>query len=288
MSSRTMSAWPACRWVSVAMRTRAQCSVSWFASAGHQGTWPIASSGSASMVAAGGPEPRRYRPVMRSRDSSGAANISDCGSDSSQASWSGQGRPKTSPKYPISPQATCLSRPSRLVPVGTRGRRMSYSDRPSSFHSRASRPRCRYWRRSALQSASVMPGCYAGATTNPPDLGLLAGRAYAGAAEGEDGQADREDDQGRDPAAPVGRRAGRPGQRLGVVRDQRELADGHEGERPGPGDEPAGDEREDQADAGEAHDVLRHSENAAGQVDTGLRVVGDRRAEGQQPDGGPA
>src|SRR6266567_3935289 len=33
---------------------------------------------------------------------------------------------------------------------------MSYSDRPSSFHSRASRDRCRYRSRSALSSASVI------------------------------------------------------------------------------------------------------------------------------------
>ena len=36
--------------------------------------------------------------------------------------------------------ALCLTRPSRFVPVGTRGRRASRSDIPSSFHSSASRP----------------------------------------------------------------------------------------------------------------------------------------------------
>ena len=35
--------------------------------------------------------------------------------------------------------ATCLTSPSRFVPVGTIGRRMSYSESPSSFHSSASR-----------------------------------------------------------------------------------------------------------------------------------------------------
>ena len=36
-----------------------------------------------------------------------------------------------------------LDQAQRFVPVGTIGRRMSNSDRPSSFQSRASRPSCR-------------------------------------------------------------------------------------------------------------------------------------------------
>ena len=44
------------------------------------------------------------------------------------------GRPNTSPKYPSSTLARCLTRPSSLVPVAVSGRRMSYSDSPSSFH----------------------------------------------------------------------------------------------------------------------------------------------------------
>jgi hypothetical protein len=59
---------------------------------------------------------------------------------SSQGNGTPDGRPNTSPKYPSSMLATCLTTPSRLVPVGTMGRRMSYSDSPSSFHSKASRP----------------------------------------------------------------------------------------------------------------------------------------------------
>jgi len=47
------------------------------------------------------------------------------------------GRPKQSPKYPNSTEARCLTRPSRLVPVAVSGRRTSYSESPSSFHSTA-------------------------------------------------------------------------------------------------------------------------------------------------------
>jgi hypothetical protein len=39
--------------------------------------------------------------------------------------------------------AQCLTSPSRLVPVGVSGRRMSYSASPSSFQSTASRALCR-------------------------------------------------------------------------------------------------------------------------------------------------
>jgi hypothetical protein len=50
-----------------------------------------------------------------------------------------QAAAQKSPKYPSSTLARCLTNPSRLVPVGVSGRRMSYSESPSSFHSRASR-----------------------------------------------------------------------------------------------------------------------------------------------------
>ena len=60
------------------------------------------------------------------------------------------GRPNTSPKYSNSTLARCLTSPSRLVPVGVTGRRTSYSDSPSSFHSTASRATCRYRRRSSF------------------------------------------------------------------------------------------------------------------------------------------
>jgi hypothetical protein len=80
---------------------------------------------------------------MNSRDSAAVANMSEFGTSSSQGSAPAKGRPKVSPKYPISTLARCLTRPSRLVPVGTSGRRTSYSDKPSSFHSTAPRMSCR-------------------------------------------------------------------------------------------------------------------------------------------------
>jgi len=88
---------------------------------------------------------RRYRPVICARDSSAVAHMSALGSAScsSHGSRSPKGRPKQSPKYPSSTLATCLISPSRLVPVGTIGRRMLYSESPSSFHSKASRASCR-------------------------------------------------------------------------------------------------------------------------------------------------
>jgi hypothetical protein len=50
----------------------------------------------------------------------------------------------------------------------------------------------------------------------------------------------------------------------------------------------AGDQREEQANAGEAHDVAGDREDAVGEVNAGLRVVPGRRSRGDQPDGGPA
>jgi hypothetical protein len=82
---------------------------------------------------------------MPSRDSSAVAHMSELASASSSVhgSGSGNGRSNTNPKYPDSVPAVCFTRPSRLVPVGTSGRRMSYSDSPSSFQTSASRARCR-------------------------------------------------------------------------------------------------------------------------------------------------
>src|SRR5580698_10419291 len=77
-------------------------------------------------------------------------------SSPSQGSGSPDGRPKVSPKYPSSMLATCLTSPSRLVPVGVSGRRTSYSESPSSLHSRASRPASRYPRSSAFGSGPVI------------------------------------------------------------------------------------------------------------------------------------
>src|SRR5690242_18659267 len=45
----------------------------------------------------------------------------------------------------------CLTIPSRLVPDGTSGRRASYSERPSSERTTASRPSWRYCRRSSAR-----------------------------------------------------------------------------------------------------------------------------------------
>ena len=59
-------------------------------------------------------------------------------SSSSHGSGSGNGRPNVAEVARLD-AGQCLTSPSRLVPVGTIGRRTSYSDSPSSFHSRASR-----------------------------------------------------------------------------------------------------------------------------------------------------
>src|SRR5690606_29949019 len=68
--------------------------------------------------------------------------------------------------------------PSRFVPVGTRGRRASYSETPSSLESRASRPCWRYrWRVSlcgfVVWSSPIVPVWVAG-------RGLVVARAGPG------------------------------------------------------------------------------------------------------------
>src|ERR1700679_2063711 len=74
--------------------------------------------------------------------------LSAASSSTQRGTGSGNGRPKISPKYQASEVVRCLTRPRRLVPVGVSGRRTSYSDSPSSFHSSASRIQrrspCRY------------------------------------------------------------------------------------------------------------------------------------------------
>src|SRR4029434_1093305 len=87
----------------------------------------------------------RCTPPSCPRASSAVPHMSALGSppSSSHGSGSGNGRPNVSPKYPASTLATCLTSPSRLVPVGTIGRRASYSESPSSFHTSASRAACR-------------------------------------------------------------------------------------------------------------------------------------------------
>jgi hypothetical protein len=78
---------------------------------------------------------RRWRPTISSRVSCSAAQnwASFAASSSHRGRGSGNGRPKTSPKYREPETAQCLTRPRRLVPVEVRGRRMSYSRSPSSF-----------------------------------------------------------------------------------------------------------------------------------------------------------
>jgi hypothetical protein len=80
--------------------------------------------------------------MTSSRDSSAVAHMSAFASPSSSIQGGGfsSGRSKAWPKYPASTPARCFTRPRRFVPVLTIGRRTSYSDRPSSFQTMASRP----------------------------------------------------------------------------------------------------------------------------------------------------
>src|ERR1700722_3629381 len=73
---------------------------------------------------------------------------------------SGIARPKLSPKYRASTIDRCLTRPRRFVPVGVSGRRMSYSQSPSSFESIASRTDRRLLCR--LDFASAYSGSWCG------------------------------------------------------------------------------------------------------------------------------
>ena len=112
----------------------------------HHGTRPIASSGSSAMVASARSQARRQASTMSSRSSSGAAHSSPFGSapPDNHDSDSSPARPNTSPKYRTCVEPLCLTRPSRFVPVGVSGLRMSYSPSPSNFHTRISRASCKY------------------------------------------------------------------------------------------------------------------------------------------------
>src|SRR5580698_3907538 len=77
-------------------------------------------------------------------------------SSSHRGSGSGNGRPKTSPKYLASQVAECLTKPRRLVPVAVMGRRMSYSESPSSFQTSASRIQRRSSWRYPFANSSIM------------------------------------------------------------------------------------------------------------------------------------
>jgi hypothetical protein len=117
---------------------------------GHHGTWPGASMARASIVASAWSHTRRYRSTISARVSCSVAHMPAPRAESSshRGTGSGNGRSKTSPKYLASEIDRCLIRPRRLVPVKVSGRRMSYSESPSSFESSASRIQrrssCRY------------------------------------------------------------------------------------------------------------------------------------------------
>ena len=145
--SRRMSAWPACRASSRATCAMICASVTSALSSGHHATRPWASAPRAVMVASACAKQRRANSRTSSRDSPSAANMSTLSSSdcpaAAQGSCTSAGRSNVSPKYSSSTTAACLTSPSRLVPVGVRGRRASRSLRPSSFCRRAAR-----WRRS--------------------------------------------------------------------------------------------------------------------------------------------
>ncbi len=77
-----------------------------------------------------------------SRDSADRAHMSSFGSAAGKQLFksSSKERLNTTPKYPASSPARCLTSPRRFVPVGVKGRRRSYSDRRASFQVIASRP----------------------------------------------------------------------------------------------------------------------------------------------------
>src|SRR3954463_1078417 len=81
---------------------------------------------------------------------------------SSQGRVIGGVRPTHEPRYPSSIPTRCLTRPSRLVPDGTSGRRTSYSERPSSALTTSSRDRRRWGWRWKLRGCAVIGGAAAG------------------------------------------------------------------------------------------------------------------------------
>src|SRR5918995_2930098 len=70
---------------------------------------------------------------------------------------SGAGRSNDSPREPYSTPVRCFTRPSRFVPVGVIGRRISYSLKPSNFDSTTARPACSFRCNSLLRSDTVAP-----------------------------------------------------------------------------------------------------------------------------------
>src|SRR5829696_3985718 len=106
-------------------------------------------------------------------------------------------RPKVSQNQPYSTAARCLTRPSRLVPLGVICRRRSSSPRPSSFHRTASRCRSRAtWRLSfsaPVNGTRMTIGLYSslvrsaalGGEGVAPDLAGAVGHAQVLAVDGE-------------------------------------------------------------------------------------------------------
>src|SRR5882757_10042477 len=107
---------------------------------------------------------------------------------SHRGSGSGNGRPKTSPKYLDSESDWCLTRPRRLVPVVVRGRRMSYSESPSSFQSitlRISRRSlCRYsFAKSSIMGTSLPCATGSACGQRRRDNGRTLGRCLEGSVD---------------------------------------------------------------------------------------------------------
>src|SRR5580658_4214270 len=97
----------------------------------------------------------------------------------------------------------------------------------------------------------------------------VVGEAGAGASECDGGQADRENCRGADPGTTVGRGADGPGPRVAPGLVQCVLGESQVAKWRDPGEQAAGDQRGQQPDAGDADDVARQHEDAAGQAGAG-------------------
>src|ERR1039458_6385098 len=97
-----------------------------------------------------------------------------------------------SPKYRASVLDKCLTSPRRFVPVDVRGRRTSYSDRPSSFQSMTSRTSRRSLWRYSLAKASSIAGAFHVGAPEPSRISCsaLLGPAMAGSTIVSDGFVD--------------------------------------------------------------------------------------------------
>src|SRR5579859_5330688 len=95
--------------------------------------------------------------MMSARVSCSVAQCSfvHAASSSQRGTVSGNGRSNTSPKYLAPEYDRCLMSPRRLVPDAVSGRRMSYSERPSSFQRIESRFQCRSSCRYSFANSSI-------------------------------------------------------------------------------------------------------------------------------------